>query len=164
MDCSTVLQKSRNSIIDESFATVDRSHLKHYESAGEQLTRDRLERLFDLVVNAIAHRDLSGVSAYAEGVATERFGQGFDIGDVQAAFNALEGSMWRAVVASVDADELAEATGMLSTVLGFGKDELARTYVSLAAHRRVGSLDLIAMFAGTQASQASSAALDAGLA
>ena len=43
---------------------------------------------------------------------------------------------------------LAEDLGLLSTVLGHGRDELARTYVSLATHHRVGSLDLSALFRG----------------
>lgn len=151
MDCAAVLRKSRSSIVDESYTVVERSHTHHYETAGEVITRDRLEALFDLVVTAIGNRDLSGVSTYAETVATARFGQGFDISEVQAAFNALEAAMWRQIVASVGPDELAEATGLLSTVLGFGKDVLARTYVSLASQRHVRSLDLTAMFAGTQA-------------
>ena len=40
------------------------------------------------------------------------------------------------------------AADSLSTVLGHGRDELARTYVSLATHHRVGSLDLSALFRG----------------
>ena len=39
---------------------------------------------------------------------------------------------------------------LLSTVLGFGKDALARTFVELASKRHVRSLDLTALFAGTQ--------------
>ncbi|MEO5609323.1 MAG: hypothetical protein ABIQ61_12655 [Ornithinibacter sp.] len=151
MDFAALLLKSRSSILDESYSVLERSHVHHYEAAGEAFTRDRLEGLFDLVVSAIGNRDLSGVSTYAVALAEERFTQGFDISEVQSAFNALEGSMWRHVVASVAPDELAEATGLLSTVLGYGKDDLARTYVSLASRHHVGSLDLTAMFAGTQA-------------
>ncbi|MEO7131984.1 MAG: hypothetical protein ABIZ07_11460 [Dermatophilaceae bacterium] len=147
-----MLRKSRSSIVDESYTVVDRAHIHHYQAAGEALTRERLESLFDLVVTAIDDRDLAGVSTYAETVAEERFGQGFDISEVQAAFNALEESMWRQIVASAAPDELAEATGLLNTVLGFGKDVLARTYVSLASEHHVSSLDLTAMFAGTQSS------------
>jgi hypothetical protein len=38
---------------------------------------------------------------------------------------------------------------LLTTVLGVGKDALARTYVSLASHEHVSSLDLRALFEGT---------------
>ncbi len=75
---------------------------------------------------------------------------GFGISEVQTAFNVVEEAMCRHVVAGVPPDELAEAVGLLGTILGFGKDALARTYVSLASHRRVPSLDLSAMFAGTE--------------
>ena len=102
-------------------------------------------------MTAIGNRDLAGVSAYAVNVAEERFKAGFDISEVQAAFNAIEEAMWRQIVESAAPEDLAEATGLMNTVLGFGKDVLARTYVSLASRRHVRSLDLSAMFAGTQA-------------
>ena len=41
-----------------------------------------------------------------------------------------------------------EAIGLLTTVLGFGKDAVARKYLSLACKRHVPSLDLSALFAG----------------
>ena len=150
-DCAALLQESRSSILDESYLVLERSHVHHYEAAGEEFTRARLEGLFDLVVTAIGNRDLSGVSSYAVNVAEERFASGFDISEVQAAFNALEEAMWRVIVAHAAPEDLAQDTGMLSTVLGFGKDVLARTYVSLASRRHVRSLDLSALFAGTQA-------------
>jgi hypothetical protein len=151
MDCAALLLDHRASILDESYTVLERSHVHHYEAAGEEFTRARLEGLFDLVVTAIGNRDLTGVSAYAVNVAEDRFRAGFDISEVQAAFNALEQAMWRQIVESSPAPDLAEATGLMNTVLGFGKDVLARTYVSLASRRHVRSLDLTAMFAGTQA-------------
>ncbi len=67
---------------------------------------------------------------------------------MQTAFNVLEEAMWRTVVAATPPDQLAEAVGLLSTVLGAGKDALAAAYVSLATQHHVGSLDLTAMFQG----------------
>jgi len=151
MDCAALLLDHRSSILAESYVVLERSHVHHYEAAGEEFTRQRLEALFDLVVTAIANRDLAGVSAYAVTVAEERFAAGFDISEVQAAFNALEEAMWRQIVAESAPQDLAEYTGLMNTVLGFGKDVLARTYVSLASRRHVRSLDLTAIFAGTQA-------------
>jgi hypothetical protein len=58
--------------------------------------------------------------------------------------------MWRRIVAAAPPADLAEAVGLLSTVLGFGKDTLARTYVALATRSHVPSLDLSALFAGPQ--------------
>jgi hypothetical protein len=57
--------------------------------------------------------------------------------------------MWHHVVAGVPTGELVESLGLLSTVLGVGKDALARTYVSLASQEHVPSLDLRALFGGT---------------
>jgi hypothetical protein len=137
-------------VVDEAFAALQRSHVTHYEAAGEAFTRRGLADLFRLVVTSIGDRDLAEMSVYAEKVAAQRFDQGFDISEVQMAFNALEEAMWRRVVDGTTPDELAQAVGLLSTVLGFGKDALARKYVSLASERHVPSLDLTALFAGIE--------------
>ena len=154
MTLETLLRESEASILDEAFSDLQRSHGHHYEKAGETFTRERLATLFDLVVTAIENRSLTSLSAYADRIATERFDAGFDISEVQMAFNSLEEAMWRRVVAAEPPGELAEAIGLLSTVLGFGKDTVARKYVSLASQRHVPSLDLKALFAGTDASAA----------
>jgi RsbT co-antagonist protein rsbRD N-terminal domain len=146
-----VLVKNRDLIIDQAYAALERAHAAHYEAIGEPLTRQRLTELFDFVVDSIRGRDLSPVVRAAESIAEERFHSGFDISEVQTAFNSLEEAMWRRVVAAEPPNELAECIGLLSTVLGAGKDALARTYVSLASHRHVPSLDLSALFLGETA-------------
>jgi hypothetical protein len=40
--------------------------------------------------------------------------------------------------------------GLLSTILGFGKDALARRYLHLSSQRHVPSLDLSALLAATE--------------
>jgi hypothetical protein len=150
MDLDALLVQQRADVLDEAFAGLERSPVSHYDHAGDEFTRDRLGDLFDLVVTALHDRQLAPVSAYCEAIAERRFSAGFDISEVQAAFNTLEEAMWRRVAAGVPAEELAESIGLLGTILGFGKDALARTYVSLASHRRVPSLDLSALFEGTE--------------
>ncbi len=150
MDVAALLSQNEPEIVDEAYAALERSHARHYEAAGETLTRQRLADLCHLVVASIHDRDLAEMSIFAEKVARERFDDGYDVSEVQAAFNVLEQAMWRQVVDATPPTELAEAVGLLSTVLGFGKDTLARTYVSLASRRHVPSLDLSALFAGVE--------------
>lgn len=149
MELEAILAKAEPEIVDEAFATLRQLHLAHYESAGESVTRQRLEDLFALVVTAIRERDVAAIVAYTDQVAEERFTSGFDVSEVQTAFNSLETGMWRRVVAGTPTDDLAESIGLLSTVFGTAKDALARRYVSLASHRHVTSLDLSALFSGT---------------
>lgn len=149
MDVATMFRDAEDTVLEEACSTLGRSHVTHYEAAGDAFTRQGMRDLLRLVVDAIRDRDLAEMSVYAEQVARRRFDQGFDLAEVQAAFNALEEAMWRHLVDTAQPEELAEAVGMLSTVLGYGKDTLARTYVSLASARHVPSLDLRALFAGT---------------
>lgn len=159
MDLDVVLRAHGADIVGEAAIELGQLQLRHYESAGPEFTRARLESLFELVVSAIQHRDVAAVTAYAEAVAEERFSSGFDVFEVQQAFNLLESSMWRTAVPLVDREDLAQAVGLLSTVFGIAKDALSRRYVSLASKHRVTSLDLSALFSGTN-SLASSAVVE----
>jgi hypothetical protein len=144
-----ILASAKPQLLDEAFLALQRTHLAHYENAGELFTRQRLSNLYDLVVEAIRDRSLTHLIEASTQIAKERFEAGFDVSEVQAAFNDLEEAMWRRVVADVPRDGLAEAIGLLSTVVGAGKDAVAREYVSLASQRHVPSLDLSALFGGT---------------
>jgi hypothetical protein len=145
MDLAT-LRSDREAIVDDASAALDRAHLAHYAAADVGERRSRLDRLFTLVVDCVEARDLIPIIDYATQVATERFHSGYGIAEVQTAFNVLEEAMWHHVVASVPTDGLAESIGLLTTVLGAGKDALARAYVSLASHTHVPTLDMTALF------------------
>jgi hypothetical protein len=149
MDLVAVLGAAQDEVLTEASEALGRSHLKHYELVGPEGSSQRLRDLYLLVVDCLRERTLEPMSEYAAGVARDRFAAGFDISEVQTAFNVLEESIWKVVIAKVPQDELAEATGLIGTVLGAGKDELARAWVSLASSRHIPSLDLTAMFQGT---------------
>jgi hypothetical protein len=151
MDLDALLLEAEPDVLDEAYSALHRRHVTHYELAGETFTRQALTDLFNLVLAAIRTRDLAMMSAYAERLATERFNDGYDISEVQMAFNSLEEAMWRRVVSAEPPGDIAEAIGLLTTVLGFGKDTLARTYLSLASKRHIPSLDLSALFGGATA-------------
>ena len=148
MDVADVLSQHRDELLDDAAGALKRSRALHYERSGDDFTRDRLAELADLVITALRDRELDPVGQYCERIADERFQAGFATSEVQIAFNVLEEAKWSRVVTSVPPDELPQAIGLLSTILGFGKDALARRYVSLASRRHVPTLDLTALFQG----------------
>ena len=150
MDTVEFLESERGAIIDAAQAGLGRMAAQHYESAGEAEVSRRLEALFDRLVDALARRDLTAMVEHAQTVAEERFAAGYDLQEVQTAFNALEEATWARALETLEPAQLAEALGSVSTVLGCGKDALARRYVSLAAKNQAPSLDLRALFTGTE--------------
>ena len=95
-------------------------------------------------------RNLGPMIAHADTVARERFASGFDLWEVQTAFNVLEETIWQRILAEMPAGEFARALGLVSTILGAGKDALARRYVALATKTRAPSLNLQSLFSGTE--------------
>ncbi|HEY7344267.1 MAG TPA: hypothetical protein VH620_01815 [Gaiella sp.] len=149
METAAFLTRDREPIVAAAASAIVRAHIRHYESAGPEELERRLEELFDHVLEAVTTHDLGSMIRHAEVVAEERFNGGYDLSEVQTAFNALEESVWSHALAELEPSQLAETLGLVSTVLGAGKDALARRYVSLAAGTHAPSLDLRTLFAGS---------------
>jgi hypothetical protein len=150
MDTAEFLTRERQTTIDAAEAALMRAHSPHYESADASEVRQRLETLFDYLLEALRGRNLGQIVAYAQQVAQERFSAGYNLSEVQTAFNALEEATWSCVFTELQPQQFAEALGLVSTILGAAKDALAREYVSLATNRHAPSLDLQALFAGRE--------------
>jgi hypothetical protein len=88
--------------------------------------------------------------AHTDSIARERFASGFDLWEVQTAFNVLEEAIWVHILKELPPTEYAEALGLVSTVLGTGKDTLARRYVSLASKTKASTLNLQSLFTGME--------------
>lgn len=142
------LNNESGTIVDDALAAVRRAQLPHYEESGVAATRLRLQDLYELLVQCLEEKSLIPVISHAEQVAEARFRAGFGLGEVQTAFNVLEEALWKYIVRELPPDELSEALGSVGTILGAGKDKLARTYVSLATQTQVPSLNMDALFRG----------------
>jgi hypothetical protein len=69
---------------------------------------------------------------------------------VQTAINSLESAIWNKIFKLTRPEKLAESLGVVSTILGAAKDNLARTYVSLATKTKVPTLNLQSLFSGSE--------------
>ncbi len=150
MDINQLLHDQSSDILSDAEAAIARARLAHYEKSGTEHTHQRLKALFTLASRAVKEKNLGPMIAHAETIGRERFEAGFDLSEVQTAFNVLEEAIWVRIMKNIPPNELAEALGLISTVLGAGKDTLARTYVSLASKTKAPSLNLQSLFAGTQ--------------
>jgi len=150
MDLMKLLQDSTEETLGAAEGAMERTHLKGYEMAGREQTHQRLKALYVLTVRGVKERNVGPMIAHAATIARERFASGFDLSEVQTAFNVLEEAIWRRILKGLPPVDYGEALGLVSTVLGAGKDALARMYVSLASKTKAPSLRLQHLFAGTE--------------
>jgi hypothetical protein len=148
MKLQEILVNNQTDIINEAFYSLQRSHLKHYDSSRADENWQRLAKLFDLTLNGVKTKSLVDMVTYSEKIAKERYESGFDLHEVHTAYNVLEETIWKAIIKEIDSSELAESLGLISTVLGTGKEALALAYVSLASKQKVKSLNLTQLFKG----------------
>ena len=148
MKLHEILVNNQTDIINEAFTSLQRSHLKHYDTSRADENWQRLAKLFDLTLNGIKTKSLVDMVNYSEKVAKERYEAGFDLHEVHTAYNVLEEAFWKCIIKEVESTELAESLGLIGTVLGTGKESLAIAYVSLASKQKVKSLNLTQLFKG----------------
>jgi hypothetical protein len=149
MDLSQFLHDRMSANITSAEETIRRAHLRNYEKEGAEHVHQRLKALYVLTVRAVKERNLGPMVAHADTIARDRFNAGYDLWEVQTAFNVLEEVIWSNIMKELPPAEYAEALGLVSTILGTGKDTLARRYVTLASKSKAPSLNLRSLFTGT---------------
>lgn len=120
-------------IVERSLHALESARLRHYESLGADRTRLCLESLYDVTLRCLESRNTVAMIRHAENVARERFSSGFDLCEVQTAFNALEEAIWTRVWERFEPTEFFETMRLVSIIIGTGKDALVRVYLSLSA-------------------------------
>lgn len=150
MDLHTFLRDRADQIVEHATDAVVTRKLHSYRKLGVEATRARLRELYDRVVEGVRTQHLDPVVEHAERVGNQRYESGFEFVEVQSAFNLLEEAIWHAMLDEYPEEEVGVALGMIATLLGAAKDRLACTYLSLATHTHVASLDLQSLFRGTQ--------------
>jgi hypothetical protein len=150
MNLHQYLHDKATDILAEAETAIQRAHLTHYEKEGTEHVHQRLKALLVLTARGVKERNLGPMVAHVEEIARERYGSGYDLWEVQTAFNVLEEALWQRIIRDFPPAEYGEALGLVSTVLGCGKDTLARRYVSLASKSKAPSLDMRSLFKGTE--------------
>jgi methylmalonyl-CoA decarboxylase len=136
VETSAFLASAEDRVVDEAAAVLERRHHAHYQASSQQERRRYLRDLFELVVQCVHDGHAEPIIASSRQIAADRFVAGFDIAEIQGAFNVLEEVLWRQVADSLADDQRIEALGLVNAILGAGKDALARTYVALASRGR----------------------------
>ena len=146
MDLKELLRTQSAEILENAIQSLNCSHLKSYDSSSESENKKRLLNLLTLTQQCVIEKKLLPMKEYAAQIAKERFDAGFDLHEVHTAFNALEEELWNRVTKNIAPENLGEALGLISTVLGAGKEELALSYVNLASKTRTPTLNLTELF------------------
>lgn len=150
MSVNDFLSPRADTILAHAVASLGARRLPSYEQIGAEASAERLRAFFLRVVECARTRDLVPLLEHAERVGRERYASGFEFVEVQSAMNLVEEAVWRELLTGYARAELAEALGVVSTIFGAAKDKLATTYLSLTTGKHVPSLDLAALFRGTQ--------------
>ena len=146
MNLKELLRTQSAEILESATQVLKCAHLKSYDKSSPADNKKRILNLLTLTQQCVIERTLLPMKEYSAQIAKERFNAGFGLHEVQTAFNALEEELWPRITKQIAPEKLGEALGLISTVLGAGKEELALTYVTLASKTRTQTLNLTELF------------------
>lgn len=146
MNLKELLNTQSSEILENALRTLNCAYLKSYSKSSESENKNRLLNLLTLTQQCVSEKTLLPMKEYSAQIAKERFEAGFGLHEVHTAFNALEEEIWNRITKNIAPENLGEALGLISTVLGAGKEELALTYVSLASKSKTQTLNLKELF------------------
>ena len=140
METSAVLASAGDRVVGQAVAALERCHQTHYQLSSPEESRRYMRNLFELVVQCMREGDTGPIIASCQKIAADRFEAGFNVVEIVGTLNVLEEVLWRHVADSLAGDRRIETLGLVHTILGAGRDALARTYVDRASRGR-GPLD-----------------------
>jgi hypothetical protein len=150
MDIITLLEKNIDLVVEKSCTQICEVKLKGYTKVGSTMTKLKLTNLYKKVIECAKKKELIPMLQYTEKIAKERFASGYDLHEVQTAINSIEENIWQLIFKNIKADKLAESLGLVSSILGAGKDNLARNYVALATKTKVSTINLQSLLSGSE--------------
>jgi len=150
MDIITLLEKNIDLVVEISCTQICEVKLKGYTKSGATMTKQKLISLYKKVIECARKKELIPMLQYTEKIAKERFASGYDLHEVQTAINSIEENIWQLIFKNIKANKLAESLGLVSSILGAGKDNLARNYVALATKTKVSTINLQSLLSGSE--------------
>lgn len=148
MNLETILDQQGVAIVEASLFSLEQARVDSYEKDSDSENRARLQKLLDLLKDGIKEKSLQKMSAYSKQIATDRFHLGFHLQEVLTAYNVLEQEIWKRINEHSAPNKVGKELGLVSSFLGFGKQTLAVSYVSLATENKAEALTLSGIFEG----------------
>lgn len=145
-----ILEQHAPTILLGASRTLARCHLPHYDRDGPAEALQRLDTLYRAVLRTLESRQRSVITEHAVRIARERLTNGYGLRELQTAFNALEEAIWSHLLEVLPAEQFAEAIGLVSTVIGTGKDAMVSAYASFSSEPPATRCDLDRLFKGTE--------------
>ena len=133
MSIQKVLMNRSPEIVSKAVHVLESARLKSYELQDSDTIWTRLRSLLEVAERCLRDKDGLPMVRHAEDLARRRYMEGYGLHEVQTAFNSLEEALWEQMMSDIEPTEFLAAMGMVSSIIGMGKDALARTYVELSS-------------------------------
>jgi methylmalonyl-CoA decarboxylase len=136
VDVSVVLADAEDRVVDEAVAALVEGDQPDQHRHSTEERRRHVRQLFGLVLRCVREGSAESIITPSGRIAAHCFAAGTDLAEVQGEFNALAEALWRRADSSLEDEQRVQAIRLVNSIIGAGKDTLARTYVTLTSGAR----------------------------
>jgi len=123
-----LLRENEQTIIEKAAVNLGNYRLKNYEMAKLSEIEWWLGALFLALCDSIDKKNLEPFLKYSEKLGKARAEKGFDLKEVQIAYNLLEEHIWEIVLEKGNPKTRVEDLVQISEIVAAGKDKLTKWY------------------------------------
>ena len=123
-----ILRESEQSIVEKAAVNLGNYRLKQYEMAKLSEIEWWLGALFSALCDSIQQESLKPFLEYSEKLGKLRAEKGFDLKEVQIAYNLLEEHIWEVVLEKGNPKTRVEDLTQIAEIVAAGKDKLTKWY------------------------------------
>jgi hypothetical protein len=123
-----VLRENEQHIVEKAAVNIGNYRLKNYEMAKLSEIEWWLGALFSALCDSIEQKCLDPFVRYSEKLGKLRAEKGFDLKEVQIAYNLLEEHIWEVVLEKGNPKTRVEDLTQIAEIVAAGKDKLTKWY------------------------------------
>ncbi len=117
-----LLESNAEPILSAALLILQRNGPDTTQKPNNSHDRRRLKALYGLIVACVREQRLMPITSFVRDIGNDRLPVGYDIGEMQAALNALEEVTWKVIIRDMKTANVAYSLGSINTVLGVAKD------------------------------------------
>ena len=123
-----ILTENEQGIIEKAAVNLGNYRLKNYEMAKLSEIEWWMGALFSALRESIKQKSMDPFLRYSENLGKLRAEKGFDLKEVQIAYNLLEEHTWEVVLERGDPKTRVQDLTQISEIVAAGKDKLTKWY------------------------------------
>ncbi len=124
-----ILEDNRRVIIIKITRELKNSGSEHFGKMDSKEIKERVQKLYQSLMDAVIEKNFMVFIDYVEDLTLKRIEEGFGLKEIQLSLTSLEKNVWKIIVDESSINDVIKYLGIITNIIGEGKDHIARIFL-----------------------------------